>query len=81
MEVLAETTEWAARTFDRSRRPADGHDFQAVGPGGTSEWYTLPENLYRAYLATCNNRFREFADIWRYEYFWQQSAAPPWRTP
>ena len=74
LQVLSETTQWAARTFDRSRRPADGHDFQAVGPGGTSEWYTLPENLYRAYLATGDTLFREFADIWRYEHFWQQFA-------
>jgi len=74
LQILSETTEWAARTFDRSRRPADGHDFQAVGPGGTSEWYTLPENLYRAYLATGDTLFREFADIWRYEHFWQQFA-------
>lgn len=74
LDVLADATRWAARTFDRSRRPADGHDFQAVGPGGTSEWYTLPENLYRAYLATGNTLFREFADEWRYEHFWQQFA-------
>ena len=37
VDVLAQTTEWAARTFDRTRRPADGHDFQAAGPGGTTE--------------------------------------------
>ena len=74
LDVLAETTRWAARTFDRSRRPADGHDFQAVGPGGTSDGDTLPENLYRAYLATGNTLFREFADEWRYEHFWQQIA-------
>jgi len=74
LQVLSQITEWAARTFDRSRRPADGHDFQAVGPGGTSEWYTLPENLYRAYLATGDTLFRDFADIWRYEHFWQQFA-------
>jgi len=72
LAVLSATTEWAARAFDRSRRPADGHDFQAVGPGGTSEWYTLPENLYRAYLATGDTLFRDFADIWRYEHFWEQ---------
>jgi DUF1680 family protein len=74
LDVLAETTKWAARTFDRSRRPADGHDFQGVGPGGTSEWYTLPENLYRAYLASGNPLFRDFADVWRYEHFWGQFA-------
>ena len=33
MPVLEETTAWAARTFDRTRRPADGHDFWGAGPG------------------------------------------------
>ena len=46
----ARPSTWAARTFDRARKPADGHDFWGAGPGDTSEWYTLPENLYRAYL-------------------------------
>src|ERR1700736_83596 len=47
--TLHQIVAWAARTFDRSRKPADGHDFWGAGPGDTSEWYTLPENLYRAY--------------------------------
>ena len=35
--TLKKTVEWAARTFDRTRRPADGHDFWGAGPGDTSE--------------------------------------------
>ncbi len=74
MLVLARTLEWAARTFDRSRCLADDYDFWGAGPGGTSEWYTLPENLYRAYLIGGDPAFRDFADVWRYEEYWRQFA-------
>jgi DUF1680 family protein len=77
--ALRKTVAWASRTFDRARKPADGHDFWGAGPGDTSEWYTLPENLYRAYLLTGDALFREFADIWLYHDYWQdfaETAAP-----
>ncbi|MBI1773929.1 MAG: glycoside hydrolase family 127 protein [Proteobacteria bacterium] len=74
LPILERATEWAARTFDRTRKLADNHDFWGAGPGATQEWYTLPENLYRAYLASGNALFREFADVWRYEDYWSQFA-------
>jgi DUF1680 family protein len=74
LPVLRKTTEWAARSFDRSRRSADGHDFWGAGPGDTSEWYTLPENLYRAYQISGETLYRDFADIWLYDAFWRQFA-------
>jgi hypothetical protein len=72
LPLLARTTEWAARTYDRSRRSAENFDFQGVGPGGTSEWYTLPENLYRAHLASGDTLFKDFADVWLYEDYWRK---------
>lgn len=60
--ALRRTVEWASRTFHRTRQPADGHDFWGAGPGDTSEWYTLSENLYRAYLFFGDPLFKEFAD-------------------
>ncbi|MBI3710046.1 MAG: glycoside hydrolase family 127 protein [Proteobacteria bacterium] len=72
--VLEQTLAWAAKTFDRSRRLADDYDFWGAAPGGTSEWYTLPENLYRAYLISGNGAFKDFADLWRYEDYWRQFA-------
>jgi DUF1680 family protein len=74
LPLLERTLTWAARTFDRSRRPADEFDFQGIGPGGTSEWYTLPENLYRAYLISGNQSLKEFADVWLYEEYWNKFA-------
>ena len=32
LPTLRKTVQWAARTFDRSRHAADGHDFWAPGP-------------------------------------------------
>ena len=60
--TLRQTVEWASRTFDRTRQPADGHDFWGAGPGDTSEWYTLSENLYRAYLVSGDPLVQDFAD-------------------
>ncbi|HEX5993239.1 MAG TPA: beta-L-arabinofuranosidase domain-containing protein, partial [Thermomicrobiales bacterium] len=74
LPTLEATTAWASRTFDRTRRLADEYDFWGAAPGDTSEWYTLPENLYRAYLLTGNPLFKEFADVWRYEDYWGQFA-------
>ena len=74
LPLLERTTDWASRTFDRSRHLADNFDFWGGQPGGTSEWYTLPENLYRAYLLTGHTAFKEFADVWRYEGYWRLFA-------
>jgi DUF1680 family protein len=79
LPILRKTTEWASRTFDRTRPVADDHDFWGAGSGLTSEWYTLPENLYRAHLATGEEAFRSFGDVWLYHDYWQafgRSAAP-----
>ena len=75
LPILEQATEWAARTFDRTRRHSDNFDFWGAGPGATQEWYTLPENLYRAYLATGDRRYKDFGDVWLYEDYWRPLAA------
>jgi len=72
LPLLERTTDWAARAFDRSRPRATALDWDGRHPGGAAEWYTLPENLYRAYLISGNSLFKDFADIWLYEDFWRQ---------
>jgi hypothetical protein len=49
---LGRITDWAVKNLDRKR------------PYGADpcEWYTLSENLYRAYLATGDARYRDFAE-------------------
>jgi uncharacterized protein len=78
--ALRKTVEWASRTFDRTRQPADGDDFWGAGPGDTSEWYTLSENLYRAFLFFGDPLFKEFADTWLYDEYWRpfaETSDPP----
>ena len=42
LSTLRATVGWASRTFDRARKPADGHDFWGAGPGDTSPlWRSL----------------------------------------
>lgn len=40
--------------------------------GWEPEWYTLSENLYRAYLATGDVAFRDFAEVWEYRGYWDR---------
>jgi DUF1680 family protein len=57
---LNHITDWAIKNLDRSRRVNDT----------STEWYTLSENLYRAYLATGDAKFRQFAEVWEYHDYW-----------
>jgi DUF1680 family protein len=66
LPVLERITDWATRTLDRTRQPATPEDFQGIAP----EWYTLSENLYRAYRATGNTTYKTFGDLWRYDHYW-----------
>jgi len=61
---LDRITDWAIAHLDRTRAYA-----QPTGPGG-GEWYTLSENLYRAYLATGDVKYRDFGKVWEYTEFW-----------
>ncbi|HTQ11559.1 MAG TPA: beta-L-arabinofuranosidase domain-containing protein [Fimbriimonadaceae bacterium] len=61
---LAKITGWAETNLDRTRPyGADGN-----------EWYTLSENLYRAYLLTGDTRYRDFAKVWEYTPYWKLYA-------
>ena len=57
---LSRITDWATGHLERSRRTADT----------STEWYTLSENLYRAYLATGDPKYRDFAAVWEYSEYW-----------
>jgi len=69
----------ASKSLPRARRVASPADQQAAADGN-SEWYTLSENLYRAYLATGEATFKDFGDVWRYEAYWSrflETSTPP----
>jgi hypothetical protein len=59
LDCLDIVTDWAEKTLDRSNAYAL-----------PSEWYTLSENLYRAYELTGEKRYYDFAKVWEYTDFW-----------
>ena len=61
---LSRITDWAIKNLDRTRAYMDVK----------SEWYTLSENLYRTYLATGEQKYREFASVWEYSEYWNLFA-------
>ena len=65
-----------ADSFDLTRRLPVPNDFAGAGPAFTPEWYTLPENLYRGFLATGDQALAEFARLWHYEQYWERFLAP-----
>jgi DUF1680 family protein len=64
LKYLDKITGWAEKNLDRSRL------FDRVGQGPAQEWYTLGENLYRAYLLTDEKRYCDFAKVWEYTEYW-----------
>ncbi len=60
LPLLEKITDWAIPNLDRERRPDSG-----------TEWYTLSENLYRAYQLTGNPKYKTFGDVWRYTPYWK----------
>ena len=68
--LLEQITGWASENLSRRRLPATDDDTQGGFFTGDGEWYTLSENLYRAYQLTGDARYRAFGDVWRYPYYW-----------
>ena len=62
LPMLEKITDWAIVNLDRSRK------FEQ-NPG--TEWFTLSENLYRAYQVTDNPKYKTFGDVWRYDAYWK----------
>ena len=62
--LLGRITDWAQKNLGRGR-PFAFNNFN-----GDTEWYTLSENLYRAYRVTGERRYRDFAEVWEYGDFW-----------
>jgi len=79
LNLLEQITTWAMHRFDRSRSPAMPDDRDGRRPNGTLEWYTLTENVYRAYLLTGKEVFKSFGDLWLYQSYWdkfEKDSAP-----
>lgn len=74
LEYLSTATDFAQDYLGTKRTPAgpNGPDSGQSQNGGNSdiEWYILSENLYRAYLASGDGKYKDFGDVWNYDYFW-----------
>ncbi len=66
-DYILRLTQRAHESFDTSI-PRDG--LQDGRMKGQIEWYTLPENLYRAYQLFGDEIYKDFADEWLYDYMW-----------
>ncbi len=78
--VLERLTAFAVKNFERMQKPLADPSHNQHYYGLPQEWYTLSENLYRAYRLTGNPVFRTFGDEWLYHAYWSKfaaSAAPP----
>ena len=78
LPVLERITEWATANLDRAR--VNPSPEAASGVGGC-EWYTLCENLYRAYQLTGDSKYKNFGDLWRYERYWSMFSDTSEPTP
>jgi len=79
MPLLETVTAYASKTFDRTRQPAAPKPWE-MHSGKPLEWYTQPENLFRAYQLTGNKQFKDFAEVWLYHSYWDKFAntsSPP----
>jgi DUF1680 family protein len=86
---LEKITDWATRNLDRScPNPTKEHPDASNGPPSIEasrlaplEWYTLSENLYRAYQFTGDSKYKTFGDVWHYPNYWGMFTGSAEPTP
>jgi DUF1680 family protein len=66
---LSKITDWAIKNLSRERT------YNFTSGNGYTEWYTLSENLYRAYDITRDRKYLNFAKVWEYTEYWDLYAA------
>ena len=72
LEYVSRLTDSAMRRF---RKDIKRDGLQDSGLHGMIEWYTLPEQLYRAYKITGEQKYFNFAREWDYDYYWDKLNA------
>ena len=71
--TLEKVTEYAKTNLDRTCAPAAPRPAE-MHSGKSLEWYTVGENLFRAYESTGDDRYKEFAQVWLYPAYWNKFA-------
>jgi uncharacterized protein len=69
---LSRITDWAARNLAGVEKHINEPHPNWFGING--EWYTLSENLYRAYLTTGDPKYRRLAEEFEYTDYWNLLA-------
>jgi DUF1680 family protein len=72
LSYLSRVTDWAIKNLNRGRPYSFNAGFD--NEAGGTEWYTLTENLYRAYTITGDPKYRDFGAYWEYKQFWDLFA-------
>ncbi len=69
LDYLSIITDWAIKNLSRERKYGQT----------ASEWYTLSENLYKAYVITGEKKYLDFANVWEYSDYWNSylNGGPP----
>jgi uncharacterized protein len=73
LPLLVKVTSVASKRLGRENIAAAASP-SGLHSGRPGEWYTLSENLYRAYIASGRELFREFGDAWLYPAYWNKFA-------
>jgi len=73
MALCDKITEAAVPAFNRDRVPANREPWE-LHSGRPLEWYTMAENLFRAYQITGKAMYKDFADVWLYPAYWDKFA-------
>ena len=71
LKYISLLTDYAMKYFKRDIK-RDGLQDGELVHNNMIEWYTLPENLYRAYQFTKDEKYKSFAKVWDYNYLWDK---------
>lgn len=71
--LLERVVDWGIQNLDRQNVPSAREPWE-LHSGRILEWYTLSENLYRAYQLTGKGKYKDFGDVWRYDAYWRKFA-------
>jgi hypothetical protein len=70
--MLERVVHWAEQALSRENTPASPNGLPSGQP---HEWYTLAENLYRAFQLTGDATYKTFAAAWLYPSYWNKFVA------
>lgn len=59
-------TMWAMKNLDKNCA------MQKDGNTSIAEWHTLSENIYRAYVYTGDEIYKEFGEVWEFPFYWDK---------